>query len=47
MSIARTIVTNHDGDIGVESAEGAGTTVTVRLRAGKAGVPPARTEPCR
>ena len=44
MSIARTIVTNHEGDISVESAEGAGTTVTVRLALAKAGVPPARTD---
>ncbi len=44
MSIARTIVANHDGDISVESAEGAGTTVTVRIALAKAGVPPARTD---
>ena len=44
MSIARTIVANHEGDISVESAEGAGTTVTVRLALAKAGVPPARTD---
>jgi signal transduction histidine kinase len=31
MSIARTIVANHEGDISVESAEGKGTTVTVRI----------------
>jgi signal transduction histidine kinase len=31
MSIARTIVANHDGDISVASAEGEGTTVTVRI----------------
>jgi len=44
MSIARTIVANHEGDISVESAEGAGTTVTVRIALAKAGVPPARTD---
>ena len=44
MSIARTIVTNHDGDISVESAEGAGTTVTVRIALAKAGTPPARAD---
>lgn len=43
MSIARTIVTNHEGDISVESAEGAGTTVTVRIALAGAGVPPARS----
>jgi signal transduction histidine kinase len=43
MSIARTIVTNHEGDISVESAEGEGTTVTVRIALAKPGVPPART----
>jgi signal transduction histidine kinase len=42
MSIARTIVTNHEGDISVESAEGEGTTVTVRIALAKPGVPPAR-----
>lgn len=26
-----TIVANHDGDLGIESREGEGTTVTVRL----------------
>ena len=44
MSIARTIVANHEGDISVESAEGAGTTVTVRIALARAGVPPARTD---
>jgi two-component system phosphate regulon sensor histidine kinase PhoR len=42
MSIARTIVTNHEGDISVRSAEGEGTTVTVRIALAKPGVPPAR-----
>ena len=31
LAIVRTIVVNHGGTIGVESQEGAGTTVTVRL----------------
>jgi two-component system phosphate regulon sensor histidine kinase PhoR len=44
MSIARTIVANHQGDISVESAEGAGTTVTVRIALAKTDVPPARTD---
>jgi signal transduction histidine kinase len=44
MSIARTIVTNHEGDIWVESAEGAGTIVTVTIALARAGVPPARTD---
>jgi two-component system phosphate regulon sensor histidine kinase PhoR len=44
MSIARTIVANHEGDISVESAEGAGTTVTVRIALSRAGVPPARAD---
>jgi Histidine kinase-, DNA gyrase B-, and HSP90-like ATPase len=44
MSIARTIVANHAGDISVESAEGAGTTVTVRIALAKTAVPPARTD---
>ena len=43
MSIARTIVANHEGDISVASAEGAGTTVTVRIALARPGVPPART----
>ena len=37
MSIARTIVANHEGDISVESAEGEGTTVTVRIALAGAG----------
>jgi two-component system, OmpR family, phosphate regulon sensor histidine kinase PhoR len=44
MSIARTIVANHQGDISVESAEGAGTTVTVRIALARTDVPPARTD---
>ena len=43
MSIARTIVANHEGDISVASAEGAGTTVTVRIALARPGVPPAQT----
>jgi signal transduction histidine kinase len=31
LTIVRTIVANHDGDLGIESREGEGTTVTVRL----------------
>jgi signal transduction histidine kinase len=42
MSIARTIVANHEGDISVESAEGKGTTVTVRIALAGPGVPPPR-----
>jgi two-component system phosphate regulon sensor histidine kinase PhoR len=42
MSIARTIVANHEGDISVQSAEGEGTTVTVRIALARPDVPPAR-----
>lgn len=42
MSIARTIVANHEGDISVRSAEGEGTTVTVRIALAAPDVPPAR-----
>jgi two-component sensor histidine kinase len=31
LGIVRTIISNHHGDIGIESAEGASTTVTVRI----------------
>jgi len=31
LSIVRTIVTNHHGDVSIESIEGGGTTVTVRI----------------
>jgi len=31
LAIVRMIVVNHGGDVGIESCEGAGTTVTVRL----------------
>src|SRR5205823_1844035 len=31
LAIARTIVANHGGDVALRSAEGAGTTVTVRV----------------
>jgi two-component system phosphate regulon sensor histidine kinase PhoR len=41
MSIARTIVANHEGDISVESAESKGTTVTVRIALAGAGSHPA------
>jgi two-component system, OmpR family, phosphate regulon sensor histidine kinase PhoR len=44
MSIARTIVANHGGDISVASAEGEGTTVTVRIALAGPGVPPARLD---
>ena len=44
MSIARTIVANHDGDISVASAEGEGTTVTVRIALAGPGVTPARVD---
>jgi two-component system phosphate regulon sensor histidine kinase PhoR len=44
LSIARTIVANHQGDISVESAEGEGTTVTMRLALAATGVPPARLD---
>jgi len=44
MSIARTIVANHEGDISVASTEGEGTTVTVRIALATPGVPPARTD---
>lgn len=43
MSIARTIVANHEGDISVESAESKGTTVTVRIALAGAGMSPARS----
>jgi signal transduction histidine kinase len=43
MSIARTIVANHEGDISVESAESQGTTVTVRIALAAAGMSPARS----
>jgi signal transduction histidine kinase len=44
LSIARTIVANHQGDISVASAEGEGTTVTMRLALAAPGVPPARLD---
>jgi len=44
MSIARTIVANHGGDISVRSAEGEGTTVTVRIALAAPDVPPARMD---
>ena len=38
LSIVRTIVANHGGELALESAEGQGTTVTIRFARATAGL---------